>query len=297
MIHIQLQKFEGPLALLLHLIRKEEMDILDINIHEITKQYLEYIKRMKELDLELAGDFVAMASTLIQIKARMLLPSYNEEGEVVEEEDPRRELVQRLLEYEKYQEAATALYDRPLLGRDIWLRGHREDLPKPEEGIEVEDNALFALISSYRKALRSMKKKVHKVASKAQSIASRILEIKDKLILGQQVKMSSLINSQESENRLKERLITFLSLLELGKLQMVKLFQSDVYEEIYVEGCQQIDNDAVSRVEEYETDSEAEAERILNNSQAQASFEEEDMASDEEMALEERKLGLNEVPV
>jgi segregation and condensation protein A len=105
-ISVQLPKFEGPLALLLYLIRKEEMDIMDIKIHEITGQYLEYIKLMKELDLEVAGEFVAMASTLIHIKSRMLLPQYDENGEIVANEDPRKELVQKLLEYQKYQEAA-----------------------------------------------------------------------------------------------------------------------------------------------------------------------------------------------
>src|SRR5216110_3153130 len=99
-INIQLPKFEGPLGLLLYLIRKEEMDIFDIKINEITKQYLDYIKLMQELDLEVAGEFVAMASTLIHIKSRMLLPSYDENGEIIENEDPRKELVQRLLEYQ-----------------------------------------------------------------------------------------------------------------------------------------------------------------------------------------------------
>ena len=95
---VTLPKFEGPLDLLLYLIRKEEMDIFDIKIHEITRQYLEYIKRMRELDLEVAGEFISMASTLIHIKSRMLLPQYNDQGEIIESEDPRKELVQRLLE-------------------------------------------------------------------------------------------------------------------------------------------------------------------------------------------------------
>src|SRR3954468_1595754 len=123
-INIQLPKFEGPLGLLLYLIRKEEMDIMDINIHEITKQYFEYIKLMKELDLEVAGEFVAMASTLIHIKSRMLLPQYNEEGEEVQE-DPRKELVQKLLEYKKIKELSQQLYKLPLLGRDVFRRGER----------------------------------------------------------------------------------------------------------------------------------------------------------------------------
>ena len=184
---VQLPKFEGPLALLLYLIRKEEMDIFDIKIHEITNQYLEYIKIMKELDLELAGEFVAMAATLIQIKSRMLLPQYDEKGEVIEVEDPRKELVQKLLEYQKYQEAAKLLYDRPLVGRDMWTRGFRESLDEPPEEIEVEDNGLFSLISAYRSLVKFAQKRIHKVTAKVQSIASRILEFKDSLVIGQKI--------------------------------------------------------------------------------------------------------------
>src|SRR5689334_2246415 len=155
------------------------MDIFNINIHQITRQYLEYIKTMRRLDLEVAGEFVAMAATLIHIKSKMLLPQYNEEGEEIEKEDPRKELVQKLLEYQKFQEASQRLYERPLLGRDVWLRGSRLDLSQKasEEEILIEENALFALIASYRSAIRNMKKTVHRVGSALQSIAARVLEI------------------------------------------------------------------------------------------------------------------------
>ncbi|WP_415061442.1 segregation and condensation protein A [Bdellovibrio sp.] len=250
-ITVQLPKFEGPLGLLLYLIRKEEMDIMDIKIHEITKQYLDYIKLMKELDLEVAGEFVAMASTLIQIKSRMLLPQYDENGEIVENEDPRKELVQKLLEYQKYQEAAKLLYERPLVGRDVWLRGSRESLDQKEEEIVLEDNALFSLISSYRKMLRSVKKKVHQVAAKAQSIASRILEIKDRLVVGQKVTLMDLVSA--TEDRARQVLITFLSLLELGKMGFVGLYQSEPYSDIWVDSKKVIETDVLSRVEEYDS--------------------------------------------
>lgn len=248
---VQLPKFEGPLALLLYLIRKEEMDIFDIKIHEITHQYLEYIKIMKELDLELAGEFVAMAATLIQIKSRMLLPQYDEKGEVIENEDPRKELVQKLLEYQKYQEAARLLYERPLVGREMWTRGIRESLDEPPEEIEVEDNGLFSLISMYRLIMRSAKKRVHQVTAKAQSIASRILEIKELLVMGQRKTLNELIVSMDDKAR--QLLITFLSLLELGKLGFVSLYQSETYGDIWVDLRKPIEGDAVSRVEEYDT--------------------------------------------
>jgi segregation and condensation protein A len=279
-INIQLPKFEGPLGLLLYLIRKEEMDIMDIKIHEITKQYFEYIKLMKELDLEVAGEFVAMASTLIHIKSRMLLPQYDEHGEVIEQEDPRKELVQKLLEYQKYQEAAKLLYERPLVGRDLWLRGARETLAPKEDEIVLEENALFSLIATYRRVFKSAKKKVHQVSAKAQSIASRILQIKDRLIVGQKVVMTDLITN--TEERALQTLITFLSLLELGKMGFVSLFQTEAYADIYVEARKVVDGDVVSRVEEYNSvNSEALADKMI----ADSAKEDEDAANNDDFVL------------
>jgi len=264
-INIHLPKFEGPLALLLYLIRKEEMDIFDINIHDITRQYLDFIKLMKELDLELAGEFVAMAATLIHIKSKMLLPQYNDKGEIIENEDPRKELVQKLLEYQKFQEAARNLYERSLLGRDTWPRGVRESLLEQEEEIILEDNALFSLIATYRKMLKNFNKKVHKVTAKAQSIASRILEIKDRLLPGHRVGLMDLVTGVE--NRARTALITFLSILELAKMGFVSLYQSENYAEIWIEATKTIETDVITRVEEYDAvNSEAVAEKLMGDS-------------------------------
>lgn len=268
-INIQLPKFEGPLGLLLYLIRKEDMDIMDINIQDITKQYFEYIKLMKELDLEVAGEFVAMASTLIHIKSRMLLPQYDENGEIVETEDPRKELVQKLLEYQKYQEAAKMLYDRPLVGRDLWLRGSRETLAPKEDEIILEENALFSLIASYRKVVKTAKKKIHQVTAKAQSISSRILEIRDRLFVGQKVIMMDLVTA--TEDRARQALITFLSVLELGKMGFVSLFQTEAYSDIYVEAKKPVEGDVLSSVEEYgAVNADAAAESLFAKSEKEA---------------------------
>lgn len=295
-IRVQLQQFEGPLDLLLYLIRKEEMDIFNINIVEITKQYFEYIKLMKEFDLEVAGDFIAMASTLIQIKSRMLLPQYDENGEVVEQEDPRKELVQKLLEYEKFKEAAKSLYDRTLLNRDVWARGIREKLEVEDNEIELEENALFSLIGSYRKALKTLTKKVHKVSVKLQSISSRILELKDILKPGSSLRMVELLSDTVVDQVQKSRqaLITFLSLLELGKLGFVSLYQTDVYGDIHIQGKKSIEGDVLSRVEEYgQINNEEVAESLFNRAaQAQASEAEElATAVEEEMLSGAEPLG------
>ena len=261
---IHLPHFEGPLALLLYLIRKEEMDIFNININQITKQYLEHIRMMKELDLEVAGEFVAMAATLIQVKARMLLPQYNAEGEVVETEDPRKELVQKLLDYQKYQDGAKKLYERPLLGRDIWARGIREDLRSDEPGeIVIEDEGLFGLIASYRRAMKKAERLVHKVRPQTQSIAGRVLEIKDRLLVGSRVLLRDLLNIGAQPFR-TQLLITFLSMLELGRLGFVSVFQNETYGDIYIEAKKPIERNVLERVQEFDSqDAEAIANSII----------------------------------
>lgn len=289
---------------MLHLIREQEMDIFNINIHHITRQYLEYIKTMRRLDLEVAGEFVAMAATLLHIKSKMLLPQYNEDGEEVSE-DPRKELVQKLLEYKKFRELSADLYKRALLGRDVFPRTPIDDIEAAEEGeLVLEENPLFSLIASYRMALKNMKKTVHRVASELQSIASRILEIKDRLLIGQRVVFRDLITAQEG--RAGQVLVTFLSLLELAKMGFVSVFQNEPFADIHVETKKVIDRDIVSQVESYDSvNAEATADAIMSSAQLsltepEAMLEGEeapvviagpaDAASDEEIAAEEALL-------
>ncbi|MBC7742147.1 MAG: segregation/condensation protein A [Bdellovibrionaceae bacterium] len=322
-IRVQLQQFEGPLDLLLYLIRKEEMDIFNINIVEITQQYFDYIKLMKEFDLEVAGDFIAMASTLIHIKSKMLLPQYNENGEIVANEDPRKELVQKLLEYEKYKEAAKALYERPLLNRDVWARGLREKIEVIDDEIELEDNALFSLIGSYRKAMKMLNRKIHKVTVKLQSISSRIIEMGALLRPGHSIRMVELLSTtlETQIEKSRQALITFLSLLELGKLGFVSLYQTDLYGDIHIQTNKEIDGDVLSRVEEYgninadevtqklfatsqtefvedDADADVSTELLnagLNNENITTDAEEfVEIASDEEILAEELNLNLSE---
>jgi segregation and condensation protein A len=191
----------------------------------------------------------------------------------VENEDPRKELVQKLLEYQKYQEAAKLLYDRPLVGRDVWLRGQREVLTQMEDEIVLEENALFSLISSYRRMLRSVKNKVHQVAQKAQSISGRIMEMRDRLIVGRKITLMELVTSVE--HRARETLITFLSLLELGKMGFVGLYQTEAYSDIWVDTRKTIEVDVLSRVEEYDSMNAAEAaSKIIEDSKKLAADDE-----------------------
>lgn len=299
-LRVQLQQFEGPLGLLLYLIRKEEMDIFDINIHQITSQYLEYIRRMKNFDLEVAGDFIAMASTLLQIKSQMLLPQYDEQGEEVEEEDPRKQLVQKLLEYQRYQKASEQLYSRPLLFRDQWPRGVKETFHSNEEPeIDLEEGGLFSMIALYRKAVRRVRKKTHEVGTKGQSIASRVREIRNLFKVGVRTAMSALLGKKDPGERRQEVLITFLSLLELAKMGFVKLFQAETFQEIHVQANKEIGSEVAETVHEYDAqDAEAVAGRIMNEAEIEGLKVAQDLqaavdgavATDEEIAQAEQEM-------
>lgn len=296
-LNVHLERFEGPLALLLHLIRQEEMDIFDININQITLQYLEYIKAMKKLDLEMAGEFVAMAATLIHIKSKMLLPQYDPETGEPLQEDPRQELVQKLVEYQKFQQLSKDLYKLPLLGRDVFARGYRTDVDSLEEGeLILEEKPLFSMIKAYRMAMKNMKKTIHRVIGELQSIAGRILEMKDQLVVGVRVPFSVLL--QSSTHQHNQVLVTFLSLLELAKMGLVSLFQADVQTEIHVEAKKTIDRDVISQTESYEnTNAAGKADEIfaMAAQEAKVSLDEGTMNDDENFGQQELVLGAEAV--
>ena len=225
---VKLETFEGPLDLLLHLIRKNELNIYDIPIADITRQYLEYIRLMKELNLEVAGEFLVMASTLLQIKSRMLLPALVDDEGNEEEEDPRAELVRRLLEYQRYKEASLLLRERDLLGRETFAR--KFDPPDladlvPEEGpLEVE---LFQLVDAFRKVLAKMPAAaIHQVAADTISIADRITELLAFISDRRMVLFDELFDERANREFL---VVTFLAILELCKLRMVNIIQEERY--------------------------------------------------------------------
>jgi segregation and condensation protein A len=205
----------------------------------------------------------------------MLLPQYGEDGEPIESpEDPRKELVQKILEYQRYQDAGKKLYQRPLLARDVWARGIRENyLGDGDEGeIVLDEDGLFGLIASYRRAIKKMKKSVHQVRAKGQSIGGRILEVKDRLIVGLRVNMRDLLRELASDEPgyRKQLLITFLSMLELGRMGFVSLFQNEVYGDIYVEALRPIERNVLERVQEFDSsESEAVAARLIEDAFAQ----------------------------
>ncbi len=226
--NVKLEIFEGPLDLLLFLIKKNELDIYDIPIAVITKQYLEYIKLMKDLSLDIAGDFLVMASTLLQIKSNMLLPSREEDSADQDVEDPRAELIRRLVEYSRYKEAAQQLNERNLLGRELFAR----TFPSPdlhctetETTVEAPDIELFELIEAFRTILaRAPREAFHEVSAESISIAERINEI---LSL---IQVKDCIAFEELFENILDRgylVTTFLALLELCKLRVIRIQQPE----------------------------------------------------------------------
>ncbi len=228
---IKLDIFEGPLDLLLYLIRKNEIDIYNIPIALITDQYLKYLDIMRSHNLDLAGEYLVLASTLIHIKSRMLLPK--EEEEIAEEEDPRAELVRQLLDYQAYKEAAMRLDSRLLLERDVFKRNHPlqmlEEKEGEDEGIEL---SLFDLVEAFRSILSQMDKtELLEIDVERMSLADCINEIMERLLQARSLTFADLLG--ESKDR---RLViyTFLALLELMKLRMIKAYQAGSFEAIRI---------------------------------------------------------------
>jgi len=222
---VKLDNFEGPLDLLLHLIRKNEMDICDIPIAEITAQYLAVIDTMKQLNLDIAGEFLVMAATLLQIKSRMLLPQPEEEAPEEEEIDPRAELVRRLLEYQKYKGAAEEFDELPQLERDIFLHHAPADELGPEVEEELEAIGVFQLVEAFRDLLRAHPEEaVHEVDVERLSVAERIQEILTRLEGRDNLAFGELLPAHPGRG---EVVVTFLALLELTRMQVLRLLQNN----------------------------------------------------------------------
>ncbi len=226
----RLEGFEGPLDLLLHLIQKNELDIFDIPIALITEQYLEYLRLLKVLNLDIVGEYLLMASTLLHIKSKMLLPK-SSKGEEEEEEDPRAELVRRLLEYQKYKQAAGELQKRPLLDRDVFIRLMPMDSREPEEE-KIEVN-LFELIEAFREVLKRVKSEaVHEVVLEHLSVEDKIQEILTVLQRENRSMAFHRLFPEEASRRVV--VVTLLAILELVKMRRIRIFQMAPFETIRI---------------------------------------------------------------
>jgi segregation and condensation protein A len=234
---VRLETFEGPLDLLLHLIREHEIDIYDIPIAQITAQYLEYISFMESLDLSLAGEFLEMAATLIRIKVQMLLPKEVEEGE--EEEDPREQLVRKLVEYKQFKEAAKELGSKEQERRDYFPRGvdprSYAEFEEEEVGIEefLRDVTLFDLVDGLREVLSRVPERVdiHAVDMEVVTVDQQIERIRIIMSERSSVPFVEIFGAGSSR---EEIIATFIALLELMRLGEVTAVQKRNFDEIEI---------------------------------------------------------------
>jgi segregation and condensation protein A len=229
-ITIRLEAFEGPLDLLLHLIKKEEIDIWNIPIARITEQYLEYLQIMKDLNINLAGEWVMMAATLIYIKSRMLVPQEpktEDQGE--QEEDPRQELIYELLEHQKYKNAAEMLYTREEIENAVWNRPPAEVL---EDGSDVIAVTLFGLLRAFHEVvLRFESQRTWEVDQEEVTVEQKIFEIRNRFLVHDTLLFSSFFAEARSKKHL---IVLFLAMLELVRLKEIWLYQKKAFEEIQI---------------------------------------------------------------
>jgi len=229
---VRLDNFEGPLDLLLHLIKKQEIDVYDIPISLVTRQYLDYLELMRELDLEVAGEFLLMAATLIHIKSRMLLPRPAPEQEDPQE-DPREALVLRLIEHQRYKAAAELLHERETLRSAQWHRPDERVADIAGEQYEPElEVDLFSLLTAFRAVLERAKQRPRVVVPAEQvSIEARIEQMLARLSETEACGFEDLFADTDSRADL---IVTFLALLEMIRLRLVRVFQTGAFSAIRV---------------------------------------------------------------
>ena len=230
---ILLPVFEGPLDLLLYLIRREKIDIHDIPIAPITRQYMEYLELMRELNLDVAGEFMVMAATLIHIKSKMLVPVSPTEAAGEEDlVDPREELVQRLLEFQRYKEAAGILHQKGEIRAAVWTRPEAVVPRFDDAGEEMLEAGLFDLISAFKELLDRRKALLaHEVEKEGKTVEERMEELLQLLREGESLEFLELFASQETKGAM---ILTFLALLELIRLKQVKVYQRGMFGPIRV---------------------------------------------------------------
>jgi segregation and condensation protein A len=230
---IQLAAFEGPLDLLLYLIRREKLEIRDLPIAPIARQYMEYLDLMRELNLELAGEFLLMAATLIHIKSKMLVPVSPTEAQGEEDlEDPREELIQRLLEFERYKEAAGILHQRREIRAATFTRPDTAVPAFDDHGEEMLEAGLFDLIAAFKELLERRRILLaHEVRAEGKTVEQRMEELLAIIKEGESLEFLALFETLETRD---EMIVTFLALLELIRLHKIKVYQRGIFGPIRV---------------------------------------------------------------
>ncbi len=230
---VKLEIFEGPLDLLLYLIKRDELDIYDISIERITRQYLEYLQAFKELNIDVAGEFIVMAANLLYIKSRSLLPADQQPPEEeAEEDDPRWELIRQLIEYKKFKEAAAQLHDRALEQENIFVRVgiSTSESVRP---LLLGEVGIFQLINAFQNVIKRVeaREELQQIFGENYTVSDKIETILARVSEGGAVKFSELFAEMASR---VEIVVTFLALLELIRLKQVRAIQPGQFGEIEI---------------------------------------------------------------
>jgi len=231
-LNVHLERYDGPLDLLLDLIRKQQIDIKDIPIATITAQYVDYLEKAREMDIDLGAEFVYMAATLIHIKSRMLLPRDPALGQENPEEDPRQELVEKLLEHEKFKNAAEMLQQKRLIEENVWSNPQiaRFTSEDDDPGLAI---TLFDLVKAFGDLLeRAKNRPVYEVSEEDVSVAQMILRLKSLFQEAGEDEPVYIMRVFEEQRSRKAMIALFLAVLELVKQQAVMVAQTDLFSEI-----------------------------------------------------------------
>lgn len=254
-LNIQLEHYEGPLDLLLDLIRKQQINIYDIPIAQITQQYLDYVQRAMALDIELSAEFVYMAATLIHIKSKMLLPRDPELAKEEDEDDPRKELVDRLIEHERYRSAAAMLQEKRMIEEAIWTNPQVEGfvVDDQEPGLEV---SLIDLVKTFQKVLERAKlRPTYEVSKEDVGVPDMIRFLKKTLAALPKRQSVALVPLFEQQHSRRAMICLFLAILEMVKQQAIHLTQPELFGEIHIRRDERFDemlalDDDATRIEQ-----------------------------------------------
>ncbi len=231
-LNFHLEQYEGPLDLLLDLIRKQQINIYDIPISNITAQYLEYMQRATELDIELSSEFVFMAATLIHIKSKMLLPRDPELEKISPEEDPRKELVERLIEHERFKNAAEMLQQKRVIEEAIWSNPQIGQFLQEDEGPGLAVT-IFDLVKTFQGVLeRAKTRPVYQIGAEDVSVPDMIQFLKTQLMRVRRTQAISATELFEKQRSRRAMICLFLAILELVKRQSVELTQGEAFGDI-----------------------------------------------------------------
>jgi len=253
-LNVHLEHYDGPLDLLLDLIRRQQLNIYDIPIAHITQQYLEFLEKATELDIEVSAEFVYMAATLIHIKSKMLLPRDPELDRLDPEEDPRRELVDRLLEYERFKSAAAMLQEKRMIEEAIWSNPQIEKFASDDAGPDLAVS-LFDLVKTFEQVLeRAKSRPQYEVSKEEVSVPDMILFLINVLRSAPKGESVPLVPLFERQKSRRAMICLFLALLEMVKQQALKLTQKESFGEIHAKRDVGFDSlltsdDQVSRIE------------------------------------------------